>query len=134
MKQGDNTNAQKRSFQAAKRKFSLHVQLVSFGVLLIGLIIGLSLTAGMEMFLNALIMPLVGVLGYIVFRWKALYKMPALLLVLDVAVNLIAFFFNEDGYMDFTGFALYALIYIAFMCAGILIAGLLHFAFKKEKK
>lgn len=128
----------KRSFQAAKRKLTLHAQLVSFGVLLIALIIGLSLTAGMEMFLNALIMPFVGVLGYIVFRWKALYKMPALLLVLDVAINLIAFFLNaygyEANYMDFSAFALYALIYIVFMCAGILIAGLLHFAFKKEKK
>ena len=128
----------KRTFQMAKRKFTRHAQLVSFGVLLIALVIGLSLTAGMEMFFNALIMPIVGVLGYIVFRWKALYKMPALLLILDVVVNFIAFFLDAYGYasnyIEFSGFALYALIYIVFMCVGILIAGLLHFAFKKEEK
>lgn len=131
-------DVQKRSFQSAKRKLTLHAQLASFGVMLIALIIGLSLTSGLEMFLNALIMPIVGVLGYVVFRWKALYKTPALLTVSYVVINFILFLresYKGDVYhMEFSGLALYTLIYTVFICIGVLIAGLLHFAFKKEDK
>ena len=127
----------KRSFQNAKRKITRHAQFVSFALIFIGLIIGLSLTSGVEMFLNAWIMPVMGVLGYFVFKWSAMYKMPALLVVLSVIINFINFFLNAYGYssnyIEFSGFALYTLIYIVFMCAGIIIAGLLHFAFSKEE-
>ena len=127
----------KRSFQNAKRKLTRHAQLVSFVLVFIGLAIGLSLTSGIEMFLNAWIMPVIGVLGYFVFKWKAIYKISALLVVMGLVINFINFFLQAYGfpsnYIEFSGFALYTLIYIVFMWAGIIIAGLLHFAFSKEE-
>ena len=123
----------KRSFQVAKRKFTRHAQLVSLGIVLIGLTIGLSLGFGIEMFLNALIMPIIGVFGYVVFRWKALYKTPILLTVLYAVGNFINYLLQFE-YLEFVGFIAYAFIYSTFLCVGVLIAGLLHFAFKKEEK
>lgn len=126
-------DVQKRSFQSAKRKLTLHAQLVSFGVMLIALIIGLSLTSGLEMFLNALIMPIVGVLGYVVFRWKSLVAMPIILTFIHVVLNVVNLLRCVEA-LDFLSLVLWTLIYGAFMLVGVLIAGLLHFAFKKEEK
>jgi len=40
-------------------------------VLMFGIFFGLSLTAGSGLFLNSLIMPVIGSIGYCLFRWKS---------------------------------------------------------------
>jgi hypothetical protein len=72
-------------------------------------------------------MPIVGMFGYYVFRWKAIYKMPVLLLLIDLAV--FAFQLIEIEFPDTLG---WTLIYSLFVLVGIVIAFLLHYAFKKE--
>ena len=76
---------------------------------------------------NSLIMPVVGVFGYYVFRWKAIYKMPVLLLCIDIFVCLFKLV-ELDLYEAFV----WTLLYSLFVFIGIAIAFLLHFALKKE--
>ena len=78
---------------------------------------------------NSLIMPIVGVFGYYVFRWKAVFKIPLLLFV----VELFIFAFNLWD-LDFHSAIIWTLLYCGFVFVGIVIAFLLHFAFRKEKK
>ena len=76
---------------------------------------------------NSLIMPIVGIFGYYVFRWRAVYKMPLLLLFIDLVV--FAFGLVE---IDFYSTIMFTLIYSAFVFVGIAIAFLIHFAFGRE--
>ena len=76
---------------------------------------------------NSLIMPIVGIFGYYVFKWKAIYKVPVLLLLIDLAV--FAFQLVEIGFADTL---MWTMLYAIFVFVGIAIAFLLHYAFKKE--
>ena len=78
---------------------------------------------------NSVIMPIVGLFGYYVFKWKALYKMPILLF----AVNLVAYNLHFAK-IDFISVFPWTAIYSIFVVVGVLIAFLLHFAFRKEPK
>ncbi len=72
-------------------------------------------------------MPLVGVFGYATFRWRVIYKLPVLL----VGVNIFALIFGILN-VDQTSAIIWTLIYMLFAFVGSLIAYLLHFAFRKE--
>ena len=128
VEQGDRKQLQK-AFQGVKRK----LWLVYFGLTLVGLMIGLSLTSGMELFYNVLIMPVIGVFGYVVFRWKATYIMPAILSVLIVIMNFVNMLRGAE-YFNLPSLLSWMVTYAMLICVGIVIAGLLHFAFKKEEK
>ena len=78
---------------------------------------------------NSLIMPIVGIFGYYVFRWHAVYKIPILLLFINIAV--FAFQIIEITFADTLAFTM---IYAIFVLVGVAIAFLLHFAFSKEDK
>ena len=105
------------------------VQFFFVMLLMFGIFFGLGLTASSELFYNSLIMPIVGVFGYYVFRWKAVFKIPLLLFV----VELFIFAFNLWD-LDFHSAIIWTLLYCGFVFVGIVIAFLLHFAFRKEKK
>ena len=77
---------------------------------------------------NSLIMPVVGVFGYYIFRWTAVYKMPLLLLIINTFLSVFKLV-EIDLYSAF----LWTLIYSIFVLVGIAIAFLLHYAFRKEK-
>lgn len=100
-------------------------------LMLFGIYFGLSLTAGEDMFLNCLIMPIVGVFGYLAFRWKSVFMVPVILLVINVILNIIGYYgrVEELGFIETMG---YTIIYLPFALAGIVIAMLLHFAFGKK--
>lgn len=105
------------------------------GVLLIallaGILFGLELTEGVDMFYNSLLMPALGAVGYLVYRWKALWRMPLLLLALCGVVALLKLL-RGVAVIDAASLLVWTGIYCPFVLAGVLIAGLLHFAFKKE--
>ncbi|MDE7230317.1 MAG: zf-HC2 domain-containing protein [Oscillospiraceae bacterium] len=101
-------------------------------LMLLGIYFGLSLTAGHDPFYNCLIMPIAGVFGYMAFRWRAVYIMPAVLVVVSFLGNALGFI-TVDGVqrMDVSELISWIIIYLLFALAGMIIALLLHFAFGK---
>lgn len=102
-------------------------------LMLFGIYFGLSLTAGEDMFLNCVIMPVVGVFGYLAFRWRSLFTVPVILLIINVILNVLGVYGGVED-LGFTETMAFTLIYLPFALAGIVIAMLLHFAFGKWSK
>ena len=100
-------------------------------VLMFGVFFGLSLTARSELFLNSLIMPVLGCIGYYLFRWKALYITPILLLVTHLITNTFGLIYNSQ-YLDIASLFMWTAIYSVFSMIGTIIVGLIHFALRKE--
>ena len=61
------------------------------------------------------------------FKWKAIYKLPVLLLIIDLGV--VAFQLVEIGFADTL---MWTVLYAIFVLVGVAIAFLLHYALKKE--
>lgn len=101
-------------------------------LLMFGMVFGVSLTADMNMFRNSLIMPALGCLGYFLFRWRALYLMPVLLYATSAASFLLGLMKGLEP-ADSASMLIWAGLYAVFAVAGVLIAGLLHFALRKEE-
>lgn len=116
-----------RFLQVFKRK----MQVFGAMVLMFGVLFGLSLTASAELFYNILIMPIVGALGYAVFRWRALHMVPLMLFIMHFVVNGLSVFRGGEK-LDFLSLLLWTVLYCGFAVIGTLIAGLLHFGFRKE--
>ena len=115
-----------RELGRLKRRF----QIFSAMLLMFGVFFGLSLTASEEMFYNSLIMPVIGALGYVLFRWKAVYQVPLLLLVMMFFINFFGIVRGMEV-MNVMGVVMWVGIYTIFVEIGVLVAGLLHFAFRK---
>ena len=113
-------------------KLKRRIQIFSAMLLMFGVLFGLSLTASEEMFYNSLIMPVIGALGYVIFRWKAIYQIPLLLLVMQCLINFLGLARGME-YMPFVAILMWVGIYTIFVEIGILVAGLLHVAFRKER-
>ena len=107
------------------------LQLLGAMGLMFGIFFGLSLTGGSHLFYNILIMPMIGALGYSLFRWHSLYKVPALLLVTHLLTNGLSLVRGVE-HLDPASLVLWTALYALFACLGALIAGLLHFALRKE--
>ena len=99
--------------------------------LMFGVLYGLSLTAGSGLFLNAVIMPVLGILGYGLFRWKAAWLVPGILLGAHLVTNTVGVFQGAEV-LDAPSLLMFNLLYAIFAVVGVVVAGLLHFAFKKE--
>ena len=113
-------------------KLKKRLQIFSAMLLMFGVFFGLSLTFSEEMFYNSLIMPVIGALGYILFRWNALYQVPLLLLVILLFINGFGMIRGMEV-MPVMGVVTWAGIYSIFVGLGVLVAGLMHFAFRREK-
>ena len=77
-------------------------------------------------------MPVIGALGYVIFRGYAALILPGMLLALHLAGNLIAFLRGVEV-LDLWSVVLWTALYAVFAAVGVLIAWLLHFAFRKER-
>lgn len=109
-----------KPFKKVMRKLNRQMHGLAYGLIIFFILWGFSLTGGEDLMYNSIIMPIVGLFGYYVFQWKALYKMPLLLFVIHLIFYSSAF--------------LWTVIYSIFVVVGVLIAFLLHFAFRKEPK
>ena len=98
-------------------------------LLMFGILYGLSLTAGSGIFYNVVLMPLIGAVGYYLFRWRALYILPLLLTVTHGITNLLGMG-NER--LDLYSVLMWSGMYSLFAVLGVVIAALLHFVFRKE--
>ena len=86
----------------------------------------------LQLFLNSLLMPAMGGIGYVLFRWKSYYLVPGLLFVIHVLMNLISWGLGNE-YLPFVDILMWILIYAVFAMIGTTIVGLLYFVFRKEK-
>ena len=122
------TETEGEPFLRMMRRVNRQVHSLAYGVIVFFVLWGFSLTGGADLMYNSVIMPVVGVFGYYVFQWKALYKMPLLLLV----VNLVAYRLHFVQ-IDVISVIPWTMIYSVFVVAGVLVAFLLHIAFRKER-
>ena len=113
------------------KKLQKEAKVFSSMVLMFGIFYGLMLTAGSGLFYNILIMPAIGAIGYYLFRWKALYTIPGLLLITHFATNALGL---GEEYLEPMTLLFWTGLYCIFALAGTTIAALLHFALKKEEK
>ena len=98
-------------------------------VMMFGIFYGLMLTAGSGLFMNVVIMPIIGGIAYYLFRWKAIIIVPPLLLVTHFITNAIGL--GEEHLLP-VEVLLWTAIYCGIALLGFIIAALLHFALKKE--
>ena len=116
-----------KPFKRLMKRINRQTYSLSYAVIVIFILLGFSLTGGSDLMYNSLIMPIVGVFGYFAFHWRAVYKMPLLLL----AINFIAYGFHMAD-IDFASVFPWTLIYSIFVFVGVAIAYLLHFALRRE--
>ena len=119
---------EERPLKRIMQKLNMRISFLTYGVIVFFILFGFSLTEGADVMYNSLIMPIVGLFGYVVFGWRAVYKMPILLFVIDFCASL----FNVVSF-DLYSVFMWTLIYGMFVMVGIAIAFLFHFAFRKEK-
>ncbi len=80
------------------------------------------------------LLPLVGAASYVAFRWKALWQTPLMLLTVHALAIFALLMQLQDGLaVNWFSFLLTAVIPILLAEVGVLIVGLFHFGFKKEK-
>ncbi len=97
--------------------------------IILGLLIGITLTNSKYLFYNILLMPIIGALAYILFNKKSYI----VILFLFIGTILANFTFI-DPLSGIIPAIEWAFVYVFLASVGILIAFLLKFAFKKEKK
>ena len=124
---------EKSNIEISINKINRWLQLFAIMILIIGICLGISLADGNNFFYNVLIMPILGIVAYYVFHWKSVYIVPTLLLVIQFIAHLIEVFQGKELF-SISKIIFYIILYNFFAVIGILIAGLLHFAFKKEKE
>ena len=117
-----------KPFQKMMKRMNRQFHTLAYSLIIFFIFLGFSWTAGENLMYNSLIMPIVGVFGYYVFRWRAVYQVPVLLLCIDLAI--FAFQPIEIGFADTIG---WTFLYSVFVLVGIGIAFLLHYALKKEE-
>lgn len=116
----------------ALRKFKQKIKLFSIMCLMFGILFGISLTAGSDMFYNCIIMPIIGALGYVIFRWKALYEIPCFVFITALVTNGLETLRGVQQ-LDIFSMFMWCFTYCIFAILGAVAAGLLHFAFRKER-
>lgn len=119
--------AEAKPFKTIMKRMNRQFYSIAYAALIFLIFLGFGWTGGENLMYNSLIMPVVGIFGYYVFKWKAIYKLPVLLLIIDLAV--FAFQLVEIGFADTL---MWTVLYAIFVFVGVAIAFLLHYAFKKE--
>ena len=118
--------------EKAFHKLKRQIQIFSAMLMLFGIFFGVNLTAGSNVFYNSLIMPIIGALGYMLLRWKALYTIPILLLITHGMSNLLGLIRGQE-HLDIYSLLMWTALYSIFSLLGMVIAGLLSYAFRKEE-
>lgn len=113
------------------RKAEIWLRGVYTVLMIFGIYFGLSLTDAQDTFNNSLIMPAVGILGYVLLRNRAFLAVPLLIFVTHLIVWAFSMFpYTTD--FTFADMAMWSVIYSFFALLGTLAAAFLHFGFRKE--
>lgn len=118
-----------KPFKKMMKRMNKQFYMLAYSLIIFFIFLGFAWTAGENLMYNSLLMPVVGIFGYYVFRWRAVYKMPILLLSMNLFVCLF-----KLAEIDLYSAFLWTGIYSIFVFIGIAIAFLLHFALRKENK
>ena len=110
-------------------KIQRRARIFSAMVMMFGIFYGLMLTAGNGLFMNVVIMPIIGGIAYYLFRRKALIILPPLLLITHFITNALGL---GGEHLMAVEVLLWTAIYYCMALVGFVIAALLHFALKKE--
>ena len=105
-----------------------YILAMAYAAVICLLLLGVCISGGDNMMYNALIMPVAGVIGYLVFKWKSVYVLPLIL----TAVSLFAYFFGLSE-LDAYSVFIWGLIYAALILGGVAIAFLFHFGVSKQE-
>ena len=116
-----------KPFKKMMKRMNRQFYSIAYAAIIFLIFLGFGWTAGDNLMYNSLIMPIVGIFGFYVFKWKAIYKLPVLLLIIDLGV--FAFQLVEIGFADTL---MWTVLYAIFVLVGVAIAFLLHYALKKE--
>lgn len=127
----DNKIALSTDVSVVFRKVQRQIQTFTIVLMMLGMFFGVSFTASEQMFYNCIIMPIIGALGYMLLRWKAVYKVPVLLILSHGVINLLNAL-RQMECLDIYSLLIWTFIYSIFVWMGIVIAWLLHYAFRKE--
>ncbi len=119
----DAAERKRRSFRTVMRRFNRRMHIVSYGLLLFLILFGFSLTEGSDLMFNSLIMPIVGILGYLIFGWQAIWKLPIVLVVSLLPTYLLGLLT-----LDPLSLITWLWIYLLFILVGYAITFLIHFA------
>lgn len=111
------------------KKLNVQMQSMSYALIILFVFLGLFITEGSDMMYNSLIMPAVGVFGYYSFRFRALYKLPVILVLIEAFAFLSGLFSDTD---IFSLILMWSGIYLMFIYLGVAVAALFHYAFRKE--
>jgi len=117
-----------KPFKKIMKKMNLQVHSISYLLIIFFIFFGFLSMNSANVFYNSLIMPIVGVFGYIIFRFRAFYKLPILLLVINFFACIFKF-----AEVELYDIFFWTIIFTAFVFVGIIIAYLIHFALRKEK-
>ena len=115
------------------RKLRKQLRLLAAMVIMFGMFLGLSLSGDGDLFYNVLLMPAIGAVGYWLFRWKAVWQLPVLLFVTHLILNSLGLVWQNE-HLDWISLLMWSAIFSGFSALGTVIAGLLHFALRKEPK
>lgn len=115
-------------FKKFAKKLNVQMQSMSYALIILFVFLGLFITEGSDMMYNSLIMPAVGVFGYYSFRLRALYKLPIILVLIEG----FALLFGLVETDILTLIVLWSGIYGLFIYAGVAVAALFHYAFKRN--
>lgn len=127
-KESIETTDKSQPFKRMMKRMNRQFYGFAYSLIIFFVFLGFGWTGGDNLMYNSFIMPIVGVFGYYVFKWKAIYKMPVVLLLIDLAV--FAFQLVE---LSFFETLMWTMLYSVFVLIGVVIAFLLHYAFKKEE-
>lgn len=124
-------NPQAINIDKAAKKVERKINTYLSMIIMFGIFFGLSLTASEEMFLNSFIMPIIGAFGYYLFRWKAAYTVPCIIVISNFIINGIGILRGVE-HLDIASMVMWGTVYSLFAIVGTIIAGLLHFGLRRE--
>lgn len=124
---GDSSDLKK-----ALKKLRGRIEVLAAMIIIFGSVLGVGLTNHTSMFYNIVIMPIIGALGYVIMRWRALYNIPIILVLSTVLEMFLRFIGGES--VSLAGYFGMLIYYAPAALVGIVIAALYAFAFRKEEK
>lgn len=122
---------------AVVNKIKRQISNFLIAIILIGTVFGMMITNSIDMFYNALIMPIIGAIGYILLKEKAILLTVCLFIFSSIwhIVQLFSSGGSRERFVDIVLAAMfYSAIYALFSLIGIFIAWLLKYAFGRDNK
>lgn len=121
------------AWKKVRKRLLSKVRLLCFFVVAIGVFVGTGLTNGENLYYNTVIMPVVGALMYSVFRWRAAYVTPIVVIGTQLLNFIIPLMTGDTAVEDPLSTFAFSLIYSALALVGMTVVGLIGIALGRGK-